>query len=209
MKVMVLGLDGATWDVLEPLIRQDLLPNLARLREQGSWGMLGSVFPPLSPVAWTGVMTGKNSGKHGIFEFVEHRHDPLEGRVNSSRAVQSKLIWEIAAQHGKRTVAGGVPMSYPPRPAGRFPGFFLGDFLSPASAPDFSSDPELFAELENVGWAVSSLGDGHPRRRQRVGRARRLAGLPGAASAHRLVPDEPVRLGPVPLRPDGDGSLAA
>ena len=95
-------------------------------------------------------MTGKNSGKHGIFEFVEHRHDPLEGRVNSSRAVQSKLLWEIAAQHGKRTVAGGVPMSYPPRPAGRFPGFFLGDFLSPASAPDFSSDPELFAELETV-----------------------------------------------------------
>ncbi len=47
-------------------------------------------------------------------------------------------------------MAGGVPMSYPPRPAGRFPGFFLGDFLSPASASDFSSDPDLFAELEKV-----------------------------------------------------------
>ena len=150
MKVMVLGLDGATWDVLEPLIRQGLLPNLARLREQGSWGVLGSVFPPLSPVAWTGVMTGKNSGKHGIFEFLEHRHDPLGGKVNSSRAIQAKLLWEIAAQHGKRTVAGGVPMSYPPRPAVRFPGFFLGDFLSPASASDFSSDPDLFAELEKA-----------------------------------------------------------
>ena len=73
MKVFVLGLDGATWDVLEPLIQDGLLPNLARLREQGAWGSLRSVFPPLSPVAWTGVMTGKNSGKHGIFEFVEHR----------------------------------------------------------------------------------------------------------------------------------------
>ena len=67
------GLDGATWDVLEPLIQDGWLPNLARLREQGAWGSLRSVFPPLSPVAWTGVMTGKNSGKHGIFEFVEHR----------------------------------------------------------------------------------------------------------------------------------------
>ena len=65
MKVFVLGLDGATWDVLEPLIQDGLLPNLARLREQGSSGSLRSVFPPLSPVAWTGVMTGKNSGKHG------------------------------------------------------------------------------------------------------------------------------------------------
>ena len=42
-------------------------------------------------------------------------------------------------------MAGGVPMSYPPRPA---PGFYLGDFLSPADAPDFASDPAIFAELE-------------------------------------------------------------
>src|SRR5438045_2810174 len=148
MKVMVLGWDGATWDVLEPLVQEGLLPNLSRLREQGAWGRLRSVFPPLSPVAWTGVMTGKNSGKHGIFEFLEHGHDPLGGRVNSSGAIQAKLLWELAAQQGKQTVAGGVPMSYPPRPATRFPGFFLRDFLSPIAASDFSSDPALFAELE-------------------------------------------------------------
>ncbi len=167
MKVMVLGLDGATWDVLEPLIGEGLLPNLERLREEGSWGKLSSVFPPLSPVAWTGVMTGKNSGNHGVFEFVEYGHDPLGGRVNSSRSIQSKLLWEIAAQHGKKTVAGGVPMSYPPRPAAsRFPGFFLGDFLSPASARDFTTNPDLFAELEReVGpyrpWATVIHDGGH------------------------------------------------
>ena len=148
MKVFVLGLDGATWDVLEPLLQEGLLPNLARLREQGSSGSLRSVFPPLSPVAWTGVMTGKNSGKHGIFEFLEHGHDPLHGRVNSSRAIQSELLWEIAAQYGKKTVAGGVPMSYPRTARERFPGFFLGDFLSPAARADFASDPAIFAELE-------------------------------------------------------------
>jgi predicted AlkP superfamily phosphohydrolase/phosphomutase len=150
MKVFVLGLDGATWDVLEPLQEIGLLPNLSRLCEQGISGNLRSVFPPLSPVAWTGVMTGKNSGKHGIFEFLEHEHDPLNGRVNSSRAVQTELLWEIAAQHGLKTVAGGVPMSYPPRPAKQFPGFFLGDFLSPAAALDFTSDPALLAELEKI-----------------------------------------------------------
>ncbi len=159
MKVFVLGLDGATWDVLNPLIEQGLMPNLARLREEGASGTLRSVFPPLSPVAWTGVMTGKNSGKHGVFEFVEHGHDPISGRVNSSRAIQAKLIWEIAARYGKKTVAGGIPLSYPCRPSNRFPGFFLGDFLSPANAEDFSSDPGLFAELEReVGpyrpWAT-------------------------------------------------------
>src|SRR3954447_9584360 len=148
MKVLVLGLDGATWDVLEPLVSDGMLPNLARLRDQGVSGVLGSVFPPLSPVAWTGVMTGKNSGKHGVFEFLESRHDPLRPQVNSSRSIQADLLWEIAGRYGKKTVAGGVPMSYPPRPAKDFPGFYLGDFLSPEQAADFSSDPGLFAELE-------------------------------------------------------------
>jgi predicted AlkP superfamily phosphohydrolase/phosphomutase len=150
MKVFVLGLDGATWDMLEPLLEDGVMPNVARLRAQGASGSLRSVFPPLSPVAWTGVMTGKNSGKHGIFEFLEHGHDPMHSRVNSSRAIQSDLLWEIAARYGKKTVAGGVPMSYPPRPAAKFPGFYLGDFLSPASAWDFTSDPEILAELEKI-----------------------------------------------------------
>jgi predicted AlkP superfamily phosphohydrolase/phosphomutase len=150
MKVLVLGLDGATWDILDPLISEGILPNLGRLRDQGASGTLNSVFPPLSPVAWTGVMTGKNSGKHGIFEFLGHADDPLKVRVNSSRSIRSELIWETAARYGKTTVAGGVPMSYPPRPAKDFPGFYLGDFLSPENAPDFSSDPALFAELERV-----------------------------------------------------------
>lgn len=150
MKLLVLGLDGATWDLLEPLMSEGALPNLARLRSQGASGTLDSVFPPLSPVAWTGVMTGKNSGKHGVYEFLEYGNDPLKVRVNSSRSIRADLVWEIAARHGKRTVAGGVPMSYPPRPATGFPGFYLGDFLSPENATDFTSDPALFAELERV-----------------------------------------------------------
>ena len=116
MKVFVLGLDGATWDLLKPLADAGELPKLASLMGSGASGTLHSVFPPLSPVAWTGVMTGKNSGKHGVFEFLEYGHDPLKGKVNSSRAIQSELVWEIAGRHGKTTVAGGVPMSYPPAP---------------------------------------------------------------------------------------------
>lgn len=164
MKAFVLGLDGATRDVLNPLIEAGDLPVLARLKAQGVSGSLRSVFPPLSPVAWTGMMTGKNSGKHGVFEFLEYGHDPLGGRVNSSRAIKSDLIWEIAGRHGKQTVAGGVPMSYPPRPA---PGFFLGDFLSPADAPDFTSDPQIMAELEQAlgepyrPWSTAVHDGGH------------------------------------------------
>ncbi len=162
MKAFVLGLDGATWDLVRPMVDQGVMPNLAGVMDRGASGVLRSVFPPLSPVAWTGVMTGKNSGKHGVFEFLEFGHDPRNGRVNSSRAIRSELVWEVAGRAGKATVAGGVPMSYPPRPA---PGFYLGDFLSPTGAADFASDPALFAELErHLGGAYrawnTSVHDG-------------------------------------------------
>ncbi|CAN5833640.1 alkaline phosphatase family protein [soil metagenome] len=179
MKVFVLGLDGATWDILGPLMDSGDLPHLSRIKAAGASGPLRSVFPPLSPVAWTGLMTGKNSGKHGVFEFLEFGHNPLNGRVNSSRAIQAPLVWEIAGQHGKATVAGGVPMSYPHRQA---PGFYLGDFLSPPDAPDFASDPAILAELEqHLGepyrpWDTSVHDGGHE--------AEALAGLSSFLDQH-------------------------
>jgi predicted AlkP superfamily phosphohydrolase/phosphomutase len=163
-RVFVLGWDGATWDILRPLMSEGRLPILRGLMEKGVSGTLQSVFPPLSPVAWTTVMTGKNPGKHGIFEFVEHGHDPLKGRVNSSRQIKSELIWETAGRFGKRTVAGAVPMSYPPRNA---PGFFVGDFLSPADAPDFASDPAAFERMKQAlggnyrAWSTTTHDGGN------------------------------------------------
>ena len=163
-RVFLLGWDGATWDILRPLMAEGRLPVLQSLMKKGVSGTLQSVFPPLSPVAWTTVMTGKNSGKHGIFEFLEHHHNPLQGRVNSSRAIKSELVWETAGRHGKRTVAGGVPMSYPPRPIN---GFFVGDFLSPADSADFSSDPAAFEAMKKSlggkyrAWATVTHDGGH------------------------------------------------
>src|SRR5262249_44715209 len=99
-------------------------------------------------------------------QFLEHRHSPLNGRVNSSRAIKAALVWEVAGRHGKATVAGGGPMSYPPPPA---PGVYLGDFLGPPAAPDFASDPALFAELERAvgpyrAWSTAVRDGGNEAR---------------------------------------------
>ena len=102
----------------------------------GGFGQLGSVFPPLSPVAWTGVMTGKNSGKHGVFEFLEYGHDPLKARVNSSRSIQADLA--LGDRRPARQEDRGRRRAHELSPRARrrtFPGFYLGDFLSPEKPP--------------------------------------------------------------------------
>ena len=149
MKVLVLGLDGATWDVLEPLASDGVLPNLARLRDQGVSGVAGLGIPAAESRGLDWCHDGQELGQAWRVRVPGVRDTTHSSQqVNSSRSIQADLLWEIAGRYGKKTVAGGVPMSYPPRPAKDFPGFYLGDFLSPEQAADFSSDPALFAELE-------------------------------------------------------------
>src|SRR5512143_3706775 len=69
-RVMIIGLDGATWDVLDKWIVDGTLPNLARLRGEGSWGILRSTIPPITAAAWSTFMTGKRPSKHGVFHFI-------------------------------------------------------------------------------------------------------------------------------------------
>src|SRR3990172_11273772 len=69
-KVVLIGLDGGTYRVLNPLMEEGRLPNIARLLKNGSHGTLLSTIPPVTAPAWTSLLTGKNPGKHGIFNFL-------------------------------------------------------------------------------------------------------------------------------------------
>ena len=77
-KVVVIGLDAATWTLIRPWIDEGGMPNLANLMRAGVSGSLQSVLPPITPPAWTSFMTGKNPGKHGVFHFVETEPDGYE-----------------------------------------------------------------------------------------------------------------------------------
>ena len=68
-RVFVIGLDGATFDLLDPWIEDGRLPNLKKLMEKSAYGRLESTIPPISPPAWTSFMTGVNPGKHGIYDL--------------------------------------------------------------------------------------------------------------------------------------------
>src|SRR5262245_29003170 len=70
VKVAILGLDGADWEIIDPLMARGLLPNLARLKARGAWGNMKTLMPWLSPLLWTSVATGKSAEEHGIVDFL-------------------------------------------------------------------------------------------------------------------------------------------
>ena len=174
MKVFVLGLDGATWDVLEPLARAGTLPNLARLMAQGASGTLELGLPAAQPGGLDGVMTGKNSGKHGVFEFLEYAHDPLERAGQLVAGDQGRA--GLGDRRPARQEDGGRRRADELPAAARRPGSTWATSSARPDAADFASDPAIFAELEQaVGpyrpWstAVHDGGNeaGGPRRADR------------------------------------------
>ncbi|MCL5256546.1 MAG: alkaline phosphatase family protein, partial [Chloroflexi bacterium] len=67
--VVLLGLDGADFGLVDRLIELGKLPNLQKLREEGASGVLQSTYPSFTAPAWTSFITGLWPGKHGIFNF--------------------------------------------------------------------------------------------------------------------------------------------
>lgn len=147
-RVLLIGLDGATWDVLRPLADAGRLPNLSRFMQEGSTGVLQSTIPPVTPAAWTSVFTGKNPGKHGIFDF--QRIDPQTyqfGTIHAHRH-HEKTIWQLAGEQGKRSIVVDVPFTYPPRPLN---GLMLTGYGTPRTAQTrFTYPTDFAARLPNA-----------------------------------------------------------
>lgn len=112
-KVFILSLDGATFDVLRPLMHQGYMPNLRRALESGTAVDLESVIPPVTAPAWTSFMTGKNPNKHGIFDFTRFDVQTYDWKINNSQHIRSKTIWQILSENNKRVIVLGLPYIYP------------------------------------------------------------------------------------------------
>jgi predicted AlkP superfamily phosphohydrolase/phosphomutase len=144
-KLLVIGLDGASFNVLDPLIDSGHLPNIAKLITHGSRANLETTFPPITAVAWSSFMTGKNPGKHGIFEFVRRDHrSNREMAVNASFR-KGRAIWDILSDAGKRVIVHNFPCTYPPH---EINGLMIADFMTPRGRRDFTYPEPLLGELE-------------------------------------------------------------
>lgn len=144
-KVLVLGLDGATFDLMLPWIDEGHLPNLGRLVREGAWGRLESTIPPHTPCAWSSFMTGKNPGKHGLFEFSEPVPGSYRFRFTNAATRKAESLWSILSRAGKRVGVVNVPMTYPPE---KVNGYLVSGLDTPHEFSQFTSPTDLRQELQ-------------------------------------------------------------
>lgn len=143
-KILLIGLDGATFDVFNPLMDDGHMPHLKEVVARGTTGILESTKPPITPAAWTTFMTGKGPGQHGIIDFEKYDVHTNTLQFNHTQAILEKTIWEILSDKGKKVGSINLPMTYPPREVN---GFMISGFETPNIDTDFTYPPDLKDEI--------------------------------------------------------------
>ena len=146
-RVMVIGLDGATFDLIRPWIEDGTMPTLQRLVKGGASGVLTTTLPPISSSAWVSFATGKNPGKHGLVDFVHPRPNSYQISIVSPQQRASKAIWNLLSDAGRKVGIVGMPVTYPPEEVN---GYMVSDFLTPSASDDYTYPPSLGDELERA-----------------------------------------------------------
>src|SRR3989338_10518293 len=113
-KVFVFGIDGAAPELIfDKWI--NLLPNLKKLIQTGSYAKLNSTIPPLTIVAWNSMFSGKDASELGVFSYT-YKNKEGESKLANSSLIKVKLLWDILTEQNKKSVVLYVPLSYPVKP---------------------------------------------------------------------------------------------
>jgi predicted AlkP superfamily phosphohydrolase/phosphomutase len=146
-RVLIIGLDGATFNLIRPWAEQGYLPNLRKLMGQGAWGELQSTIQPITAPAWTTMITGVNQGKHGLYDFVRRKADSYAMEVTNATHVYAPTLFDIASRQEKRVIAINVPYTFPPRPIN---GICIGGPFAPVVSPEMVYPQEFFKRLKEI-----------------------------------------------------------
>ncbi|RLE38455.1 phosphodiesterase [Candidatus Acetothermia bacterium] len=145
-RLALIGLDCADPDLLRDLLPQ--LPTLSALVEEGSFGHLRSVDPPITIPAWMSMMTGVDPGKFGVYGFRNRADYSYTGlRIATSAAFRAETVWDVLGRHGLRSILLGIPGTYPPKPVR---GLLVSGFLAPGTDSAYTYPAALRDEISRV-----------------------------------------------------------
>lgn len=148
-KVVVIGIDGATPDLMEAWMDEGKLPFFDKMRKNGSRGKLLSTIPPFSAPAWTSIVTGCKPGKHGIYGF--ETTGAAETHLINSRYRKTPAIWNFLTDIGLSSIIVNVPGTYPPE---KINGVMITGLLTPSLESNFTYPKDIKEKLNK-----DELGD--------------------------------------------------
>lgn len=160
-RTAIIGLDGATFRLMDVLCDEGVMPSLAALRSKGVDGVLRSTTPAYTPPAWVSMLTGVNPGRHNVFGFLSSSpQEPV--KIAHAGTIASTPFWRLANDRDARVGVYNVPMTYPP--ATDVDGFLVSGGLAAGwTSPDvrgFASDAEvgsLIAEVTNDSYPIDTV----------------------------------------------------
>jgi predicted AlkP superfamily phosphohydrolase/phosphomutase len=146
-KVFILGLDGATFNVLMPLINSGKLQTFCKILKESTYCELNSTILSNSAPAWTSFATGMNPGKHSISGFTRLLPNSYQLTLLKGADNKAKALWEIVGEHGNSSIVMNVPMTYPPK---KIKGLLVSGLDTPSLNSNFTYPPELKNELLDI-----------------------------------------------------------
>jgi predicted AlkP superfamily phosphohydrolase/phosphomutase len=164
-RTVIIGLDGATFRIIEPLVQEGRLPALAHLMREGTSAPLRSTILPNSFPGWASCTTGTSEGMHGVFSPFIKNPSSYSARAMSGRDIMTRTIWDILSEEGGRSLVINVPTTYPPEPIN---GMMITGMLTPSVASDFTYPSSLKEELLAAVPAYVIEPSRHPDRRRRA-----------------------------------------
>lgn len=144
-KLVVIGLDGGSFNVIDPLVEEGKLPHIEKLIRQGVRAELESTIPPVTGPAWASFMTGKSPGAHGLFDFVKPLSNDFRRRIVNYNDIRSRTLWSILSENGKKIGIINVPLTYPPPEVN---GFLISGMLTPSTQSQYTYPASLSKEIE-------------------------------------------------------------
>ncbi|MDD3628089.1 MAG: alkaline phosphatase family protein, partial [bacterium] len=112
-RVFFIGIDAGDLKYIEPLIKRNKLPNFRKIIFEGAYAELISTVPPLTPVAWTSMLSGLDKNEHQIYSWTKFSDNLREIIPINSNDIKVPRIWDILNRFGKKTVVVNVPLTYP------------------------------------------------------------------------------------------------
>jgi len=125
-RLIVLGIDGISWDVINPLLEKNELPNFKKIIDTGASGTLISFRPLCSPLIWTTIATGRMARHHNILDHTVP-YIPGPKRPVESIFREVPAVWNIASSEGRTVGVVGYFATYPPE---KINGFLVSDMIS-------------------------------------------------------------------------------